>query len=162
MARAILEAMTKRKTGCPVLRFEASGSRVDAYEGDALVGRLELREHGEGLKITRARIEAKLKRCGLGTKLYDRAVSLATEQGKRIVSDSARTPSNDAFWRRMQKRGRAECIDSSGGTKITTRKGSGFEEAEKGGYTCKRYALTPKVDRRKKAAKAKPVELAED
>jgi len=52
---------------------------------------------------------------GIGTRLYEAAAAEARRHGCRLASDKTRSVYSEAFWRKQERKGRAECGGRRGG-----------------------------------------------
>lgn len=137
---------------CPALRFDAgeydAGVEITAFtvpsreEGGRgqYAGRIDAEIRGGDLQVMFAEIEPELRRCGVGTRLYETLMRIAQKKKLRLVSDSQRSDGAEAFWLKQVKKNRAECIDDRGGHKYTP--GSGVEPNV---WPCRRFALKRRV-----------------
>lgn len=81
------------------------------------VGHINLREDVEGaLRVGSLNISPAHHRGGVGTVLYELAAQLACKQGARFVSDHSRSEFAEAFWRKQESKGRAECFEDGEGS----------------------------------------------
>lgn len=90
------------------------------------VGELWLEEMDVGgkpsLEVSFISLGVNAKRCGVGTKLYEKALKVACKRGRRLVSDSSRTAASEGFWKKQVRKGRAVCASTaqgSGATQLT-------------------------------------------
>lgn len=83
------------KTGRPVgeLQLESSTSR-----GNTIA------------RVASIDVIPSAQRSGVGTALYEEALAVSCAQGLRLISDFARSPYAEAFWRKQKKKQRAVCI----------------------------------------------------
>jgi ribosomal protein S18 acetylase RimI-like enzyme len=90
-------------------------------------------------KVAWIRVEPEVARCGLGTRLYEKALEYACSRGERLVSDTVRAKNAEAFWQKQVSKGRAECIDTRQGTVLPSdAKGRGAPKK----WPCRVFAIT--------------------
>ena len=61
------------------------------------------------VSVALIRIRPGLRRCGIGTKLYEKALKLSCERGMKLRSDRQRSAYSNSFWLKQQTKGRAVC-----------------------------------------------------
>jgi hypothetical protein len=75
------------------------------------IGLLQTKTSGSALEVESIAIEdAKFRRCGLGTKLYEAAAKWGCANGMKLTSDVLRTTDSQGFWEKQVKKGRARCM----------------------------------------------------
>jgi GNAT superfamily N-acetyltransferase len=106
---------------CPVFTFkidrDASGggfqirAQVPERLGPLTMGVIEVEPDDQDgrLRVAWIRTEDSVRRCGLGTKLYERAAVEACRSRRVLTSDITRSESSDGFWQKQVKKGRATC-----------------------------------------------------
>jgi GNAT superfamily N-acetyltransferase len=57
-------------------------------------------------------VDRDLQRCGVGTRLYERAARIACKRGVKLRSDTSRSNKAEAFWRKQERKGRVVCEKS--------------------------------------------------
>lgn len=136
---------------CADLKYVVEGTRVKAYEvtdaGSFQVGAIYLRRDTRGmdhiLTVETVSVLDSYQRCGVGTKLYTHAATIARERGVPLYSDSARTKASQSFWEKQVRKGRAKCARKGrGARKISMKPGSDIVE-ERGKWSCQEYVLKP-------------------
>ena len=101
-----------------------------------LAGKLMLEDGPKFLAVQYIHVEDEFQRCGVGTRLYEKALAIACDYGKRLASDDSRTRFSEGFWAKQVKKGRAQCVSKSRGIKLDD------EWRESGEYwSCGRYAV---------------------
>ena len=105
------------------------------------VGYLDLQLTPQGLPYpSMVSVDPAMRRRGIATLLYQEAARLAEERfGHPLHSDVDRSGSDDAFWQKQVRGGRAECI-----RKRTPPRDVPFDHIVKGRSGCVRYRLTKK------------------
>ena len=90
---------------------------VSAYDGKKRVGRIGVikwnppaEPHKTFMRVARIDVDESVRRQGIGTKLYERAAKVACEAryGKPLASDTSRSPLSEGFWRKQERKGRAQ------------------------------------------------------
>lgn len=77
------------------------------------------------------------RRCGLGTKLYEKALTIACRMGLILASDWQRTEASESFWRKQERKGRAICASTEEvGTHLNE------EMGDVGEWPCYYYQMT--------------------
>jgi hypothetical protein len=79
------------------------------------------------------------RRCGIGTKLYEKALALACENRLPLASDSQRTEASEGFWSKQAKKGRAVCYLSDVPAGRLHHSPTGFTTVGK--WPCYRYVM---------------------
>lgn len=74
-------------------------------------------------------VKDEYQRCGIGTKLYERAMQLACADGIQLASDEIRSDQSEGFWKKQLSKRRAKCI-----------RGTGWRLPE-GRWACSRYVM---------------------
>jgi GNAT superfamily N-acetyltransferase len=83
---------------------------VTSPDGWAEYGAMHLVSRGRKyLEIKSVLVSALLRRCGVGTRLYEAAAVLACDKRRVLRSDSRRTMYSQAFWEKQVRHGRAVC-----------------------------------------------------
>lgn len=101
---------------CPRLTFnvEKQGEvevSIKARVGDRMVGRAMLTNTGTSYYVSTISVASGFPlRCGVGTRLYERALAFACKEKKPLLSDDLRTAASDGFWQKQVAKGRAQCI----------------------------------------------------
>jgi len=122
---------------CGQLRITALGDDEDTYiraymNGDP-AGAMNLSEVYERsdfvLVVKDVVVKQEYRRCGLGTKLYERAMQIACEQGLRLASDELRSDMSEGFWKKQTDKKRARCLRGIGG------------RLPEGQWPCRRYVM---------------------
>jgi hypothetical protein len=114
---------------------------LTAFMGGSTVGSMDLStQELEGRPILGVEYAKVLTpRCGIGTKLYERALQLACENGIPLASDTARTVASEGFWAKQTTKGRAHCyLGDRPGRRLRHTPG-GFDT--EGTWPCYRYAM---------------------
>lgn len=88
---------------------------LHGFMGRKLVGKLRLsfkrfKSLGDVLVVQRA--EVTTPRCGVGTRMYEKAAAIACEHRARLISDRGRTVASQGFWAKQTRKGRARCVPS--------------------------------------------------
>lgn len=65
---------------------------------------------GAIMRVASIGVVPEARRGGAGTALYEEALAVSCRSGARLVSDFARSPFAESFWRKQQKKKRATCI----------------------------------------------------
>lgn len=102
----------KVKKTCPRIRFVRENmdghAAIKAYAaGGRRVGLVTIKN-----KITIGFIDVHpgMQRCGLGTRLYEKAAKIACAEAKApLNSDMERTAASQGFWEKQVRKGRAHC-----------------------------------------------------
>jgi hypothetical protein len=105
---------------CPVVKFETRqppkgsgirGAAIAAIVNGESVGQAIV-VYGEGVPyVSDIRVAAEMKRCGVGTKLYEQAAQFACKTFKEpLHSDVERSAMSQGFWQKQVKKGRASCV----------------------------------------------------
>lgn len=110
-----------------------------AFPGEDWAGGMSLgiQRRRKLLRVQRIDVEPDLRRCGVGTMLYERAAAEACERGLRLASDRERSKGAETFWRKQVRKGRARCIDRK-------RRGDRYEPGrgtQERHWKCGQYAL---------------------
>jgi len=106
-----------------------TGVRVFATAGDRAVAQLSmsvetvtdahpLKKHLKGndfLQPGWVEVDAPYRRCGLGTKLYERAAALAKTSKLTLISSRERSEMSEGFWAKQARKGRAVCLPNEPG-----------------------------------------------
>ncbi len=71
------------------------------------------------------------RRCGYGTKLYEKMREIACDKGKKLASDAVRTEFAEGFWLKQVRKRRAQCI----------RDAAAWQAEEIAGSDCGQYAM---------------------
>lgn len=94
--------------------------------GDDVV--IEARQHGQrvgvilanhvgdplGLQVSWIKVDDRLRRCGVATRLYEAMAKVACDAGGALSSDVIRKPAAEAFWQKQVAKGRARCVRRAG------------------------------------------------
>jgi GNAT superfamily N-acetyltransferase len=110
----------KHERACPILTFETDmlvGQRPQGAEITAInpkgkpIAWIEIRMNPDGgaIRATVIHVRRDMRRCGLGTQLYERAAKLACEMGYPLSSDYSRSANAQKFWEKQVAKGRAIC-----------------------------------------------------
>ena len=105
---------------CPAIRLSTQTSRgksssietisVEAKVDGKTVG-LVIVEKPRGDPPYVGFVEVDLKRCGIGTRLYERAAKIACKEfGQPLHSDVLRSDEAQGFWAKQVRKGRATCV----------------------------------------------------
>lgn len=138
---------------CAALKYVVEGNSVKAYEvtdaGSFQVGSLHLHRDTRGmndiLTVGTVSVLDSYQRCGVGTKLYERAAAVARARGVKLYSDAARTEASQGFWEKQVRKGRAKCArKGAGARKIRMTPGRDIVE-ERGRWPCLEYVLKPEA-----------------
>jgi hypothetical protein len=78
-------------------------------------------------------------RCGIGTKIYQRALQLACDHKVKLASGSRRTGASEHFWRKQVRKRRAHCIITDEPADRLYDDGEKFHTM--GEWPCGRYAM---------------------
>lgn len=106
-----------------------SGGRV---AGDVTISNFQ-RPH-----VVTIRVDDRLKRCGIGTRLYEAAAQAACRAyGSPLESDTMRSGYAQAFWQKQVERGRASCVAKAPEPPA----GTPFDEPIEGRGGCDFYRL---------------------
>lgn len=125
--------MKRRKPlagSCPVVTFQRReppkgsgirGAAIDAIVDGESVGRAIV-VYGEGVPyVSDIRVADELKRCGVGTKLYEQAAQFACKTFKEpLHSDFERSAMSNRFWQKQVAKGRATCVSKTHDTSTET------------------------------------------
>lgn len=82
---------------------------------DSKVGELHLSRRNGFLVARWIHVEPELRRHQWGTRLWEKGLEVARAQGVQLASDKTRSPFAEAFWRKQERRGRAECVQHGRG-----------------------------------------------
>jgi len=97
-----------------VIRFSAvARGDDDKWIGEVSVEYLLRDSKRVGAKVERSHVLPQLRRCGIGTKLYELAAQYLCSEGIRLKSDIDRSPPAESFWRKQLRKKRAACIKPS-------------------------------------------------
>jgi GNAT superfamily N-acetyltransferase len=137
---------------CGQLRISVLGDDEDTYiraymNGDpaGAMNLTEVYEQGDFvLAVTDAAVKPEYRRCGIGTKLYERAMKIACEQGLRIASDELRSDMSEGFWKKQLEKKRAKCIRGVGG------------RLPEGQWPCRRYVMREACPRKMDLSEWRP------
>jgi hypothetical protein len=69
-----------------------------------------------GLQVSWIKVDDRLHRCGVATRLYAAMAKAACDAGGVLSSDVLRKPAAEAFWRKQVAKGRARCVRRAGGS----------------------------------------------
>jgi hypothetical protein len=115
---------------------------VDAYmEGKKVGGAgMLITDYGpEKLAVVSA-MGAHIKRCRVGTRLYEHLYNIACAERALLASDSKRTEASEGFWRKQTRKGRAHCLTRAiPGTRLSSESPLMFKPV--GNWPCYRYAM---------------------
>jgi GNAT superfamily N-acetyltransferase len=82
---------------------------ISAYVGSRKVGFITLRNK---ISVGFIDVHPSMQRCGLGTRLYEKAAKIACEEaGVGLQSDIERTTASQGFWNKQVAKGRAHCVE---------------------------------------------------
>jgi hypothetical protein len=102
---------------CPVytVRRVNNGALItfQAMAGDRMLGYIETFRESEALTAGMIRVVRRLKRCGVGTKLYEAAATWGCAKGLMLTSDRLRSAYSDGFWQKQVRKGRATCVKAT-------------------------------------------------
>lgn len=117
--------------------------RIGAQINGKQVGYLDLQLTPQGLPYpSMVSVDPAVRRRGIATLLYQEAARLAEDRfGHPLHSDVDRSGSDDAFWQKQVREGRAEC-DRKG---RAASKSVPFDHIVKGRSGCVRYRLAKKA-----------------
>lgn len=105
------------KRACPRVRFvrEALNPNdrlgpvaIKAFVGPRQVGIITIRNL---ISVGFVDVHPGMQRCGLGTRLYEKAAKITCEGGHGLRSDIERTAASQGFWEKQVRKGRAECAE---------------------------------------------------
>jgi hypothetical protein len=123
MVKAAKKKKPARKpTTCPVLKlrsrkYSPSEFVIEALHGSRIVGDIYVhvgRYAAKSLLVVESiDVSGDVRRCGVGTKLYEAAAKLACSRGLRLASDTFRTEASDGFWAKQVAKKRAVCSEPS-------------------------------------------------
>jgi GNAT superfamily N-acetyltransferase len=137
---------------CPVLRFTREEKRVGKHLYGVRVEALAKGVKGRVGAITVANrssepdvafvshilVDEAFHRCGVGTRLYERAAQIACKDFKLpLSSDSERSGYAQGFWEKQVRKGRATCVKA-----VPERRSNCASDALVGRGGCERYKLT--------------------
>lgn len=107
---------------------------IEARAGMQRVGVIAANYIGDpiGLQVSWVKVDDRIRRCGVATRLYEAMAKLACDAGGVLSSDVLRKPAAEAFWRKQVAKGRARCVRRAGN--------SPHPDYGLGG--CETYALT--------------------
>ena len=94
-------------------------------------------------RVTFVSVDASLRRCGLGTELYTRAMKLAQAKGLQLTSDSHRSTNSEGFWQKQLKKGRAVCVDKRRGHLVPGNDTPYTNEDTVDHWDCRRFQMKP-------------------
>lgn len=116
--------------------------RISAHVNGKEVGYLDLQLTPQGLPYpSMVSVDPAVRRRGVATLLYQEAARLAEDRfGHPLHSDVDRSGSDDAFWQKQVRGGRAECV-----RKRTPPRDPPFDYIVKGRSGCTRYRLAKKA-----------------
>jgi GNAT superfamily N-acetyltransferase len=107
-------------TACPRLKFDEEfddvGYRVTAFDpNNTPRGEIDVEfnlDNGVPVsaQIKWISVRSDMQRCGVGTKLYERAARLACADGLKLQSDTVRSSNAEAFWEKQVRKKRAVCL----------------------------------------------------
>lgn len=135
---------------CPRINFKRtdlkSGTVIEAFADHERVGLLTLREKNS---VSLIEVEPGFARCGVGTRLYEKAARIAcAEGGTPLRSDVYRTAASQGFWEKQVRVGRAICAGRE------HPEHGGAEEALVGRGNCLFYKLTCPAPKSLRGARA--------
>jgi hypothetical protein len=114
---------------CKLIRFEVIHNRHrDRYQGTYVKAWLDDFKVGEGgtraisgthgktdlAVVGTIRVEPGVRRCGVGTRIYERLLQASCNRGLRLASDASRTKYSEKFWKKQNRKGRASCVRVDG------------------------------------------------
>lgn len=107
---------------------------IEARVGPQRFGVITANHTGDplGLQVSWVKVDDRLRRCGVATRLYEAMAKAACDAGGVLSSDVIRKPAAEAFWRKQVAKGRARCVRRAGS--------SPHPDYGLGG--CETYALT--------------------
>jgi hypothetical protein len=121
-------------------RRTKGGYKISAFTNGDKAGFIGLerdRRGGRYLTVEYAVVTAD-RRCGIGTKMYERALQLACELGLPLASGHSRTPASEGFWRKQERKGRARCVSQKPASRLApAEEGMG----PRGEWPCGQYAM---------------------
>lgn len=109
------------KRACPRLHFKRIDLRDPA--GRILATRIEARTKAKGplvgaitlrngIRVSHIAVEPAMQRCGVATRLYERAAKIAcVEHNTPLKSDIERSKAAQGFWEKQVDKGRARCVE---------------------------------------------------
>jgi hypothetical protein len=110
---------------------------------------LAVKPRGLDLIVTAVNVkdEADMRR-RFGTRLYEYAKELACKRGLRLASDAERSQYAEAFWRKQERKGRAECVAKGRAkfyaaptAKLSAEQRALLPQPEGDEWPCRRYGL---------------------
>jgi len=94
-----------------------SGYDIDIFYGDKFIGGAELSvfRGNAVVKLIEINEDDTPRRCGVGTRIYQKLYALACKHGAHLSSDIVRSAHSEGFWKKQVAKGRAKCITTFGG-----------------------------------------------
>lgn len=119
--------------------YELTALMEGQFVGNMDLETVELEELGDApvMAVTYAKVLS--PRCGIGTKLYERALKLACKHDIPLASDFARTEASEGFWSKQVAKGRAVCSRTDISGEKLKHVPRGFDTI--GSWTCRRYVM---------------------
>lgn len=121
-------------------RRTKGGYKMTALMDGARAGFMGLaaERYGKPYLVVEAVIVDTRRRCGIGTKMYERALQLACENGLRLASGHMRTEASEGFWKKQTRKGRAQCVSDKSAVRLSPPEQGMHPDGE---WPCGRYAM---------------------
>jgi hypothetical protein len=89
---------------------------IEARDNFRQVGVIAANHVGDplGLQVSWIKVDDRLRRCGVATRLYAAMAKVACDAGGVLSSDVIRKPAAEAFWQKQVAKGRARCVRRAG------------------------------------------------
>jgi hypothetical protein len=131
---------------CGPVTFDVEAIRIPGFASFTLTAKM----HGEragSMTLVRSSgslfvdaVRVNRPRCGVGTKLYERAYQIACEEDVVFMSGGMRTEASEGFWQKQVRKDRAVCVDWDPAVRMYDRPGHGLVETKEV-WDCGRYAM---------------------
>jgi murein DD-endopeptidase MepM/ murein hydrolase activator NlpD len=115
-----LDGLADAPNACSTLKFNDKEDEIGNFDIEVtdasgkIVAELNTERSSNQMIIGMVKVDPGIQRCGVGTRLYERAAARGCNKGLLLRSDSWRTPASEGFWKKQEKKGRARCVVGTG------------------------------------------------
>jgi GNAT superfamily N-acetyltransferase len=86
---------------------------IDGAPVAELSAGVDVNERPQVFYVDTVTVKPAVRRCGVGTRLYELAAKAACDRGHKLASDRMRSAASHAFWKKQLQKGRARCISAA-------------------------------------------------